>query len=67
MTCFVCDAFKDFKNMLSYKHDIISLQLITFELYFNVDNVEYLVFQCDENQLYATHLEHVIEKANKVT
>ncbi len=67
MTCFVFDAFKDYKDVLSYKHDTISLQWIAFELYFNVANVKYLVFQCDENHLYAIHLEPVIGRANKVT
>jgi hypothetical protein len=45
MKCFVFDAFKDFKDVLFYKHDIISLRCIAFKIDFNVVNVEYLVFQ----------------------
>jgi hypothetical protein len=67
MTCFVSDAFKDFKDVLSCKHDTISLRWITSELNLNVTNVEYSVFQCGENQFYVTHPRPIIGRANKVT
>jgi len=35
------DAFKDFKDVFSYKHNTISLQWIASKLYFNVVSVKY--------------------------
>ncbi len=67
MTCFVFDAFKDFKDVLSCKHNTISLRWIASELDINATNVEYLVFQCGENQFYVTHPRPIIGRANKVT
>ncbi len=67
MTCFASNVFNDFKDVLSCKHDTISLRWIAFELDFNATNVEYLVFQCGENQFYVTHLDSIIGRANKVT
>jgi hypothetical protein len=67
MTCFVSDAFKDFKDVLSCKQDTISLRWITSELDLNAINVEYPVFQCGENQFYVTHPRPIIGRANKVT
>jgi hypothetical protein len=67
MTCFVSDAFKDFKDVLSYKHDIIYLRWIASKLDLNTINVEYLVFQSSENEFYVTHPRSIIWRANKVT
>ncbi len=66
MTCFVFDAFKDFKDVLSCKHNIISLRWIASELDLNATNVEYPVFQFGENQFYVTHPRPIIWRANKV-
>jgi hypothetical protein len=42
--CYISNAFKDFKDILDYKHGIMSLRWITFEFDLNILGVEYLAF-----------------------
>jgi len=42
--CYSSNAFKDFKDILDYKHGIMSQRWITFEFDLNILGVEYLAF-----------------------
>jgi hypothetical protein len=40
--CYISNAFKDFKDIVDYKHGTLSLRWITFEFDLNILGVEYL-------------------------
>jgi hypothetical protein len=44
--CYNSNAFKDFKDILDYKHGIMSLRWSTYEFDLNIFGIEYLAFQC---------------------
>jgi hypothetical protein len=43
-TCYVFDVFKDFKDLVSSKHDTIGLCWVAKALDLNASSVEYLIF-----------------------
>ncbi len=47
-TGYILDAFKDFKDVLDYKHGIMSLRWIISKLDLNTLKVEYLAFNVQD-------------------
>jgi hypothetical protein len=65
-TYFVLYGFKDFKDLLDYKHKMVSLSWIVLELDLNMVRVECLTFQCVKQNFDATYLDCVIRKLGLV-
>lgn len=65
-TCYISNAFKDFKDVLDYKHGTVSLRWIIYELDLNILRVEYLAFQCARHTFYAIYLNHFTRRPRHV-
>jgi hypothetical protein len=65
-TWFVSYAFKDFKDLLVYTHNIITLLWIALELDLNMSWAKCLVFQCVNQTFYATYPNYVIRRPRLV-
>jgi len=66
-TCYVFDAFKDFKDSVASKYDIIGLCWAAKALDFNASSVEYLTFHFANHTFLIIYVDPFFRNFNQIT